>query len=155
MFARVAIDLALDRLFDYEVPKELEKKLAVGQLLSVPFGHRTARGFAMELGEEELGKRTYSLKPIEAIVDEEPFFSTRLLELVRALAAYTAAPVESVLKAAVPAAVVKPNARAKELYFISPALAPAPVPMTARRQWIYDQIVRLGGGWMQIGRAHV
>ena len=149
MFARVAIDLALDRLFTYEVPKELEKKLAVGQLLSVPFGHRTARGFVMEVGEEELGKRTYSLKPIEAIVDEEPFFSTRLLELVRALAAYTAAPVESVLKAAVPAAVVKPNARAKELYFISPALTPAPVPMTARRQWIYDQIVRLGGGWMQ------
>ena len=55
MFARVAIDLALDRLFTYEVPKELEKKLAVGQLLSVPFGHRTARGFAMELGEEESG----------------------------------------------------------------------------------------------------
>ena len=170
MLARVAIDLALDRLFTYEVPAELEKKLAVGQLLSVPFGHRTARGFVMELGDEESGvrsqesgvrdqgsgvrsqeseKRTYSLKPIEAIVDEEPFFSTRLLELVRSLAAYTAAPVESVLKAAVPAAVVKPNARAKELYFISPALAPAPVPMTARRQWLYDQIVRLGGGWMQ------
>ena len=55
MFARVAIDLALDRLFTYEVPKELEKKLAVGQLLSVPFGHRTARGFVMELGEEGLG----------------------------------------------------------------------------------------------------
>ena len=49
MLARVAIDLALDRLFTYEVPKELEKKLAVGQLLSVPFGHRTARGFVMEL----------------------------------------------------------------------------------------------------------
>ena len=55
MLVRVAIDLALDRLFDYEVPKELEKKLAVGQLLSVPFGHRTARGFAMELGDEESG----------------------------------------------------------------------------------------------------
>ena len=52
MIARVAIDLALDRLFDYEVPEALREKLAVGQLLSVPFGHRTARGFAMELGEE-------------------------------------------------------------------------------------------------------
>ena len=28
MFVRVAIDLALDRLFTYEVPQELEKKLA-------------------------------------------------------------------------------------------------------------------------------
>ena len=58
MFARVAIDLALDRLFTYEVPAELEKKLAVGQLLSVPFGHRTARGFVMELGEEGSGVRS-------------------------------------------------------------------------------------------------
>ena len=57
MLVRVAIDLALDRLFDYEVPKELEKKLAVGQLLSVPFGHRTARGFAMEIGDEGSGVR--------------------------------------------------------------------------------------------------
>ena len=55
MLVRVAIDLALDRLFDYEVPKELEKKLAVGQLLSVPFGHRTARGFAMEIGVRSRG----------------------------------------------------------------------------------------------------
>ena len=205
MLVRVAIDLALDRLFDYEVPKELEKKLAVGQLLSVPFGHRTARGFAMAVemqdracdGEmqdraciyQDYGlqplidptstlidttstlidsnktlidsslidpnktlidsNRPYSLKPIGEIVDEKPFFSPWLLELVKALAAYTAAPVESLLKAAVPAAVVKPNARAKELYFIEPALAPAPVPMTARRQWLYDQIVRLGGGWLQ------
>ena len=43
MQAKVAIDLALDRLFTYEVPEALTKKLAVGQLLSVPFGHRTAR----------------------------------------------------------------------------------------------------------------
>ena len=57
MFARVAIDLALDRLFTYEVPAELEKKLAVGQLLSVPFGHRTARGFVMDIGDEGSGVR--------------------------------------------------------------------------------------------------
>ena len=57
MLVRVAIDLALDRLFDYEVPEALEKKLAVGQLLSVPFGHRTARGFAMEIGDEGSGVR--------------------------------------------------------------------------------------------------
>ena len=49
MLVQVAIDLALDRLFTYEVPEALEKKLAVGQLLSVPFGHREARGFAIEV----------------------------------------------------------------------------------------------------------
>jgi primosomal protein N' len=55
LIVRVAIDLSLDRLFDYEVPEGLEGKLAVGQLLSVPFGHREARGFAMEVGERGTG----------------------------------------------------------------------------------------------------
>ena len=152
MLVKVAIDLALDRLFTYEVPEALNEKLAVGQLLSVPFGHRAARGFAMELGDRGQASGAsggYALKPIDAIVDEEPFFSPRLLELVKSLAAYTAAPVESVLKAAVPAAVVKPNARPRELYFVEPALAALPVTPTKRQQWLYDQIVRLGGGWMQ------
>ena len=49
MLVKVAIDLALDRLFTYEVPEALQKKLAVGQLLSVPFGRREARGFVLEV----------------------------------------------------------------------------------------------------------
>ena len=174
MFVRVAIDLALDRFFTYEVPEALQKKLAIGQLLSVPFGHREARGFAMEVGKTE-GASTdeeayaslgyvglaasirvrcprdgcgYALKPISAIVDEVPFFSPALLELAKRIAAYTASPYESVLKAALPAAVLKKNARARELLYVEPALAPAPVEMTRRLQSLYDEIARLGGGWM-------
>ena len=51
MFVKVAIDLALDRLFTYEVPVELSGEIKVGQLLRVPFGHREARGFALELDD--------------------------------------------------------------------------------------------------------
>ena len=104
MIVRVAIDLALDRLFDYEVPEALQKKLAVGQLLSVPFGHREARGFVLEVrgdrsrDDRVIGCRSssdqgvdlkpqpaFKLKPITAIVDETPFFSPELLELVKRL----------------------------------------------------------------------
>ena len=65
MTVSVAIDLALDRLFTYEVPEALREKLAVGQLLSVPFGHREARGFAIALdgdceGEDERRNGTAS-----------------------------------------------------------------------------------------------
>ncbi|MBO7721345.1 MAG: primosomal protein N' [Kiritimatiellae bacterium] len=154
MRVKVAIDLALDRLFDYEVPVALQKKLAVGQLLSVPFGHREARGFAMAVTGAEVSvgppppHGDFKLKPVAAIVDETPFFSLPLLELVKRVAGYTSAPVESVLKAAVPAAVLKKNARPRELMFIEPALAALPVSVTKRQQWLYDQIVRLGGGWM-------
>ena len=151
MVAKVAIDLALDRLFDYEVPESLEKKLAVGQLLSVPFGHREARGFAMaiENGERGTGKKAFRLRPVTAIVDETPFFSPELLELVRKVAAYTAAPIESVLRAALPAAVLKRNARARELLFVEPlAAGDQPLTTTSRQKWLVENIARLGGGWM-------
>lgn len=149
MTVKVAIDLALDRLFDYEVPQALHEKLAVGQLLSVPFGHREARGFAMEVtrARPESHDR-FSLKPVSAIVDEVPFFSPKLLELVKKVAAYTCAPLEAVLKAALPAAVLKKNAKPQELLFIEPALGAVPVNLTKRQDWLYAQIARLGGGWM-------
>ena len=182
MRVRVAIDLALDRLFTYEVPEALQKKLAVGQLLSVPFGHREARGFV--LGIDRVDRRTgvdtgnidntvstpadtcrrlstpkekpIRLKPVSAIVDETPFFSPALLELVKRVADYTASPIEAVLKAALPAAVLKKNARAKEQLFVEATPASASrrnadgtVSLTARQRWLVENIERLGGGWMQ------
>ncbi len=204
MIVRVAIDLALDRLFTYEVPEALKEKLAVGQLLSVPFGHRTARGFAIEIGrcgfqprqmeggEKPLMARQdaappsarqdkqsqFQVKPIHAIVDETPFFSASLLTLVRQIAAYTAAPIERVLQAALPAAVLKPTMRPKEQLFVEAVGSPRSgsprgfasrddvsnndaslrgtkcrgnpdAPLTAKQQWLLEQIIRLDGGWMQ------
>ncbi len=232
MTVKVAIDLALDRLFTYEVPEAQKKKLAIGQLLSVPFGHRMARGFAVEIGEEAGqsagggGARLlrhfvprndvslsvprndvslsvprndvslsiprndvslsgpssrdaqhrgdpdhpYKLKPIHAIIDETPFFSEKLLTLVKQIAAYTAAPLERVLQTALPAAVLKPTMRAKEQLFVEAPGSPrafvarddasslrgaerrgnldAP-QLTAKQQWLLEQIIRLGGGWLQ------
>ena len=147
MLAKVAIDLALDRLFTYQVPEEFEKKLTVGQLLSVPFGHRTARGFVLETSDGE-ADGAYKLKPIAAIEDEIPFFSPALLELVKRIAAYTASPLESVLKAALPASVLKKNARAKEQIFVEPLPDKDASALTVRRRWLYEQLVRLDGGWM-------
>ena len=148
MVVKVAIDLALDRLFDYEVPEALQEKLAVGQLLSVPFGHREARGFAMVIRGAEPANQDIKLRPVTAIVEETPFFSAKLLELVKKVAAYTAAPLESVLKAALPAAVLKKNAKPRELMFIEPAIPVEPSNLTKRQAWLYAQIARLGGGWM-------
>ena len=168
MTVQVAIDLALDRLFTYEVPEALQKKLAVGQLLSVPFGHREARGFALEIGSGAQGPARptdagrsrvgragpcapRALKSVSAIVDETPFFSPKLLELVRQVAAYTAAPIETVLKTALPAAVLRRNARAKEQLFVEvreQGTGNGEQGLTKRQRWLAENIVRLGGGWM-------
>lgn len=100
-------------------------------------------------GNGETGKKAFRLKPVTGIVDETPFFTPALLELVKKVADYTAAPIESVLRAALPAAVLKRNARARELLFVEPlASGNLPPATTARQKWLVENIVRLGGGWM-------
>ncbi len=150
MIVQVAIDLALDKLFTYEVPRAFEKKLAVGQLLSVPFGHRTAQGFAFKILPAPENSVPYHLKPILAIRDETPFFSAHLLTLVKQIAAYTASPLERVLQTALPAVVLKPTARPREQLFVEAIepLSPS-VTLTPKQQWLYEQLVRLKGGWLQ------
>ena len=186
MLVKVAIDLALDRLFTYEVPVELCQEVKVGQLLRVPFGHREARGFALQIDdsvqriddrgtERESGGRTtinyqlstinYKIKPILGIADPAPFFSPAMLKLVRWIADYTCSPIEMCLKAAVPAAVLKPNAKPKELLFVEPFGGRAACPQAAEsgasgttrptmeltryQQELLENIRRVGGGWVQ------
>ena len=144
MYVSVAIDLALDRLFTYSVPVGLAEKLLVGQLLRVPFGGRVARGFALATTDEPPEFKT---KPILAIEDESPFFSPELLKLVKWIASYTASPIEVVLKTAIPASVLKPSARPKELLYVEPTGTTA--ELTKHQAELLADIVRVGGGWMQ------
>ena len=146
MFVKVAIDLALDRLFTYSVPVELTEKLLVGQLLRVPFSGRIARGFAMAVETEPPSFKT---KPVLSIEDESPFFSPALLKLVKWIAGYYAAPIETTLRAALPAAVLKPSAKPKELLFVEPGDPAAGAKFSARQQELLNDIRRVGGGWMQ------
>ncbi|MBR0196553.1 MAG: primosomal protein N' [Kiritimatiellae bacterium] len=158
MVVQVAIDLALDRLFEYEVPEALEKELVVGQLLSVPFSGREARAFAMKIAENpsrEAQERKYKLKKINKIVDKNPFFSFKTLILAEQIAKYTISPIESVLKAAVPSSVMKPGASEKLQLYVeaiasntAPQSAGAEIKLTKRQQWLLEQIERLGGGWL-------
>ena len=144
MYVSVAIDLALDRLFTYEVPVELLGRVRVGQLLRVPFHGRIARGFALSLTETP---PAFATKPVMAIEDESPFFSPALLKLVKWIASYTASPIEIVLKTAVPASVLKPSARPKELLYVEPTGSTA--ELTKHQEELLADIVRVGGGWMQ------
>ena len=169
MFVSVAVDLALDRLFTYAVPAEYAKKLLVGQLLRVPFAGRLARGFAMAVREDAppvpaRAKRASSgevdlpgleregaavaFKPILGIEDASPFFSPQLLRLVRWMADYTASPIETALRAALPAAVLKPSAKPLERLYVEPAEG-ACAGLTKHQAALVAEIRRVGGGWLQ------
>ena len=152
MLVKVAIDLALDRLFTYEVPVELSGEIKVGQLLRVPFGHREARGFALEItSSSQLTTHNFQLKKILGIADPAPFFSSEMLKLVRWISDYTCSPIELCLKAAVPAAVLKPNAKPKQLLFVEPVSLDnvKDSAFTAYQRELLENIRRVGGGWVQ------
>ena len=83
MIARVAAENALysfDKLFSYEIPAELSGKIRTGMRVVVPFGKGSKKrvGLAFEVGEPE---ENAHLKPISAVIDEEPVISEELLRL--------------------------------------------------------------------------
>ncbi len=90
------------------------------------------------------------IKPILGIVDEAPFFSPALLKLVKWIAAYTATPIETCLKTAVPAVVLKPSARPKEMLYVAPAIPLANgEKLTKHQHELLAEVARVGGGWLQ------
>ena len=47
--AKVVVDLALNREFDYRIPPALAGLVHIGSRVAVPFGKRTAQGYVVNL----------------------------------------------------------------------------------------------------------
>ncbi len=82
MVVSVALDISnnqCNRLFDYEVTKNLEPFVKIGVRVFVPFGSRSILGFVVKIIDET----TYDkpLKSIKELIDFEPVLSDELIEL--------------------------------------------------------------------------
>ncbi|RMG09635.1 MAG: primosomal protein N' [Planctomycetota bacterium] len=109
-FARVAPEAPVGGPFTYLVPPELDARAQAGVRVRVPFGGRSLRGFLLERTEEnEAGGRR--LKPLAAVLDEEPVVTPEVLRLARFAADYYQASLGEVLAAAVPQGVGAAPAR--------------------------------------------
>lgn len=86
MIAEVLVDIphkALDKVFDYEIPKSLRDSVAKGQRVDVPFGARTITGFVVGLKE---ASSVQNVKPLLTIRDPAPYFDQERLDLAKHLA---------------------------------------------------------------------
>ena len=69
--AKVVVDVALDREFDYFVPEALGGRVRIGSVVGVPFGRRHARGFVTGMaGHSDFP----DLKAIASVADGPPLF---------------------------------------------------------------------------------
>ncbi len=89
---------ALERVFDYAVPPELDVDVAVGSLVAVPLGRRTVLGLVTG---DEAPTWQGDLAPLAGLVDA-PAVAAPLVELAGWVARYYAAPVAAALRLVLP-----------------------------------------------------
>ncbi len=108
--AKVAVDLSLDREFDYLIPESLQSAVEIGSRVEVPFGKRQVNGFVVGLAEESDFEK---LKPIGKVLGEKSLITEPVMELARWMSSYYLAPFETCVRAVLPA-VVRRKARGEK-----------------------------------------
>ncbi len=101
MYVDVILPLPLDGVFTYSVPSELERQVAVGHRVLVPFGrNKTYVGIVnCQLANCELK----NVKPVLQVLDASPILLDSQLSLWRWISDYYLSPIGEVYKAALPA----------------------------------------------------
>jgi len=100
VFVDVAVDVPrVDATFTYHLPPELEERVAVGQLVVVPFGERTVPGVVVDRGEASTVTHT---RAVEALLDPEPVVTPQQIALARHMARTTLSPLAAWLRLMLP-----------------------------------------------------
>ncbi len=115
MYANVIIDITnekLDKVFQYQVPAELEKTLAVGSEVKVPFGsgNRQATGYIVSFSEQP-DYDPDKIKPIAGVVKDSLAIESKLVELAAWMKEHYGGTMIQALRTVLP---IKRKTRAKE-----------------------------------------
>ena len=114
MVARVTLEIALRREFDYLIPPEFAGRVEVGTRVKVPFGRRQVLGCVTALADSSTFE---SLKPILKIIGAQSLVTPRVLELARWMADYYCCAPETALKSVLPDAIRKEREGWRERLF--------------------------------------
>ena len=131
MVARVTLEIALRKEFDYAIPPELAARIDVGTRVKVPFGPRQVNGVVTELIEESTHT---NLREIVKIIGTPSMVTPQVLKLARWIADYYCCAPEIALKSVLPEAVRKEDARFKERLFVRLSPAHGEKPKLTKRQ---------------------
>ena len=105
MYAEIVVNhpsRAVDRLFDYEIPKDLEDKIVIGSRVIVPFSkwNTGKEGFVLRIKEKsDIGDKA---KSIIRLLTEMPAFKPDMAELILYMHHRYLAPLIDIVNAIVP-----------------------------------------------------
>lgn len=84
-YAKIALALPVDELFDYLIPKEFEGSCKVGARVLVSFGKRRLIGYVVAINQKTQIKQ---VKPILEVIDHHPVLSENFLKLTKSVSDY-------------------------------------------------------------------
>jgi len=131
MIARVSLEIALRKDFDYLVPPELIEKVDVGSRVQVPFGARQVLGVVIAVAEESA---QVNLKFIIKVIGAQTLVTPKVLKLARWMGEYYCCAPEIALKSVLPEAVRKEDAGWRERLFVRPMPPTGEFPKLPKRQ---------------------
>jgi primosomal protein N' (replication factor Y) len=131
MIARVSLEIALRKDFDYLVPPELAGKVDVGSRVQVPFGSRHVLGVVIAMAEESA---QVNLKFIIKVIGAQTLVTPKVLKLARWIGEYYCCAPETALKSVLPEAVRKEDAGWRERLFVRPLPVTGEFPQLPKRQ---------------------
>lgn len=102
-FAQVILPLPFDRTFTYSIPETLERELAVGSRVLVPFGPSKYYTAIVESISPVAPQEAFNVKDIVCLIDSSPIVRHPQLRFWRWIADYYLSPIGDVFKAALPA----------------------------------------------------
>ena len=115
MIARVSLEIALRKEFDYLIPPGLAGQIEVGSRVQVPFGARKIFGTVTALAEESAHAH---LKPILKVIGAQTLVTPKVLKLARWIAEYYCCAPETALKSVLPEAIRKEKEGWKKQLFV-------------------------------------
>ena len=116
MIARVTLEIALRREFDYRIPDDLSALVDVGSRVRVPFGKREVLGVVTALVESS--PHQHQLRPIQKVIGARGMITPNVLSLARWIAEYYCCPVEIALKSVLPDAVRREKEGWRQCLFV-------------------------------------
>ena len=131
MIARVTLDLAVRREFDYLIPNESEQNVCDGTRVKVPFGSREILGVVTAVLSESPHS---NLREIIKIVGGQALVTPPILKLVRWIAEYYCCAPEIAMKAVLPDAVRKEEEGWRERLYVRALPQHGELPKLTKRQ---------------------
>jgi len=139
MIARVTLEMALGKEFDYSIPPEWEGATVVGARVKIPFGRREVLGCVTAIFKEAPHPEM-KLKDILKVIGQRPLITPSILRLTRWIAHYYCCAPETALKAALPDAVRQEKSGWREQLFVRALPSDGTVKLSKRQQEMMDLI---------------